>query len=72
MVKVKIKSKNTTEKVFYYALTLYAAAISIMFLIAFSTAIYKLVKDPSQVDKASYGLLDHKADFNSKKGGSFE
>ena len=60
MVKVKIKQKSesTTNKVLYYALTLYAIAMSIMFLIAFSTAIYKLVKDPSQAKKANFGYAE--------------
>jgi len=60
MVKVKIKQKSesTTEKVFYYLLKLYAVAISIAFLIAFSTAIYKLIKDPSQAQKASFGYAE--------------
>lgn len=60
MVKVKIKKKSEsiTEKVLYYSLTLYAAAISIMFLIAFTTAIYRLVKDPAQAEKANFGYAE--------------
>lgn len=60
MAKLKNKEIPVTfaEKILHKALVLYAVLISAMFIIAFSTAIYKLVKDPSQAKKASFGYAE--------------
>jgi len=60
MARLKNKEIPTTivEKLVYKAFVMYAIVISLIFVVAFSTAIYRLVKDPSQAHKASFGYAE--------------
>ena len=60
MARLKTKEIPTTivEKLVYKAFVLYAIIISLVFVVAFSTAIYRLVKDPGQMEKASFGYAE--------------